>query len=980
MAPMPWIRHYRLFAITAQPPFLSPFRFFCHCSVPIFSPTESISNSNNATKLLSTLVANSKTPDTLYLLRAVLKGSGCIGDQAFLKELLKRGRSRVHLWNLLIKFHSVHGIPWDVVRLYALMKRCHCSPDEYSYPLVVKACVGIWDLRLVEAIQSEVVKFGFESDFFVQTSLVDGYSKFGVMGAATQVFDRMVPRDLVCWNALLCGYAKYGDVIASFEAFRQILLMGFMPSVSTLVSLLPLCGRLSAVGVGNSVHAFAVKIGLNEDEAVVPTLITMYANSGDMAICQRLFDAATVKDVLVWNSMVSGYAQNELAAEALTIFRAMLRANLKPDLVTLVSVVPSCAGLSSNRLCESLHVVGIKHGFQLNTSVGTALLSMYGKLGELDAAECLFDSMIEKNRLSWNAMVSAYIQNGRLNRALDTFKDMQSAGVKFDAVSLVGLVSICTQLQDLHLGKSVHAFSIRNGCSSYVNLLNALLSMYSDCGDISTALIIFKTMPTKNVVSLNTMIAGYVRNGEFFEASKLFLHMQVTDFTFDVVTFINILPIYYGIENFPEGRSIHGLIVKVGFDSDTYLVNALITMYAKSGNLECGFLLLECMTTKSIVSWNTLITGCGVHGLYKEVMALFQQMQSEKMKPNSVTLLNILPICRYHIYGKSIHAFAVRADFVNDGSLITSLICMYGRFGNMYASSLLFKMADKSNVVVWNVIMCQYIQNGYARAAITTFSDMIKIGTKPDTATILALLSACSQLGSQHLGNCITSYIIRKGFKDNLHVGNSLIDVHARCGNIKRSRAIFNSMPEKDLVSWSTMISGYGMHGDGSSALSLFSQMKQEDMKPDSVMFVSILSACSHAGLTEEGKLFFSSMRSEYDILPKAEHYSCMVDLFSRAGQLEEAYNFVNRMPFEPSAGMLESLLGACHEYGNEVLGKKVSSRLSQLDPQNFGSYILLSNIYAASGKWLHANNLRVDMKDRGLSKTPGFSCIEVCG
>uniref|UniRef100_A0A5K0X3P1 Pentacotripeptide-repeat region of PRORP domain-containing protein n=2 Tax=Nymphaea colorata TaxID=210225 RepID=A0A5K0X3P1_9MAGN len=860
------------------------------------------------------------------------------------------------------------------------MKECHCSPDEFTYPLVVKACVGIWNLRLVEAIHSEVVKSGFRSDFFVQTSLVDGYCKFGVMWAASQVFDRMVQRDLVCWNALLCGYARCGDINANFETFRQILLMGFMPSVSTLVSLLPLCGRLGAVEVGKSVHGFAVKIGLNENETLVPTLITMYANSGHLEMCRQLFNEANEKDVLVWNSMISGYAQNELPAEALTIFRGMIRTNVKPDLVTLVSVIPSCGSLSNNCLCESLHGVGIKHGFQLNTSVGTALLSMYAKLGELDIAECMFDRMIEKNRLTWNAMVSAYIQNGRLNEALNALKGMQAACVKFDTVSLVGLVSICTQLQDLHLGKSVHASSIINGCNSYINLLNALLSMYADCGDITTAVTIFKTMPSRNVVSWNTMMSGYIRNGEFLEACKLFCQMQFTDFRFDIVTFINILPIYHATENLPEGKSIHGLIIKVGFDSDTSLVNALITMYTKCGDLECGLLLFEGMTTKSIVSWNTMMTGYGIHGLFKEVMALFKQMQLEKMKPNSVTLLNILPICQFHIHGKSIHAFAVRAGFVHDASLLTSLICMYGRFGNMCASSLLYKMADKRNVVVWNAIMSQYIQNGYAGTAMTAFINMIKIGTRPDTATILALVSACSQLGSLNLGKCITSYTIRKGFMDNIRVGNSLIDMHARCGNIKVSRAIFNSMPEKDLVSWSTMISAYGMHGDGSSANALFSQMKQEGIKPDSVIFVSILSACSHAGLTKKGKLHFDSMYAEYGILPKAEHYACMVDLFSRAGHLEEAYNFVNRMPFEPSAGMLESLLGACHEYGNEELGKRVCRRLSELDPQNFGSYMLLSNIYAASGKWLDANNLRVDMKDRGLSKTPGFSCIEVCG
>jgi pentatricopeptide repeat protein len=248
----------------------------------------------------------------------------------------------------------------------------------------------------------------------------------------------------------------------------------------------------------------------------------------------------------------------------------------------------------------------------------------------------------------------------------------------------------------------------------------------------------------------------------------------------------------------------------------------------------------------------------------------------------------------------------------------------------------------------------------------------------PDSATMVNVLKACARLGALQQGKWIHDYTTRAGFQGNTFVETALIDMYAKCGSIDIAHKLFDKMSTRDVVSWSAMIAGYGMHGRGNDALAVFSKMQHTCIQPNDVTFVSVLSACSHAGLVDEGWHYFKCMSRDYCIMPRAEHYACMVDLLGRAGNLDEAQDFILSMPIQPNADVWGALLGACRIHCNVMLAECAAKYLFDLNPQNAGYYVLLSNTYAAAGRWDDAAKVRTNMKEMGLKMTPGCSFIEV--
>lgn len=270
-----------------------------------------------------------------------------------------------------------------------------------------------------------------------------------------------------------------------------------------------------------------------------------------------------------------------------------------------------------------------------------------------------------------------------------------------------------------------------------------------------------------------------------------------------------------------------------------------------------------------------------------------------------------------------------------------------------------------------------YAQHGPPAEALNLLHQMQVAGMTPDMVTLTSVLPACAHLAALQQGKEIHDYVIRRGFEFDVIVMSALIDMYAKCGIVKFARHLFDRMPRRDVVSWNSMILAYGMHGYGKDALVLFDLMQQADAKPNRITFINVLSACSHAGLLDEGFECFG-MIQDYGITPSLEHYACIVDLLGRAGRLDEAHDFIKRMPVQPDVDLWGALLGACKIHGNIELGEHVAACILHLEPENTGHYILLSNTYAASGRWDDVEKVRKMMKGRCLKKTPGCSFIEV--
>ncbi|KAL2342415.1 hypothetical protein Fmac_003700 [Flemingia macrophylla] len=443
-------------------------------------------------------------------------------------------------------------------------------------------------------------------------------------------------------------------------------------------------------------------------------------------------------------------------------------------------------------------------------------------------------------------------------------------------------------------------------------------------------------------------------------------------------------------KHFPLALSLHASAIRLGFHLDLYTANALINMYSKfpqnpksPAQIASVRKLFDAMPVRDVVSWNTVIAGNAQNGLYREALDMVREMGKENLKPDSFTLSSVLPIFAEHvdvIRGKEIHAYAIRHGFDNDVFIGSSLIDMYAKCTQTELSVRAFYLLPVRDAISWNSIIAGCVQNGSFDHGLGFFRQMLEEHVKPVQVSFSSVIPACAHLTALNLGKQLHGYIVRFGFDDNKFIASSLVDMYAKCGNLKMARCIFGriEMRERDMVSWTAIIMGCAMHGHALDAVSLFEEMLVDGVKPCYVTFMAVLTACSHAGLVDEGWKYFNSMQCDFGITPGLEHYAAVADLLGRAGRLEEAYDFISNMEVQPTGSVWSTLLAACKAHKNIELAEKVVGKILLVDPGNMGAYVIMSNIYSAFQRWRDAAKMRVHMRKKGLKKIPACSWIEV--
>eukprot|EP01018_Ginkgo_biloba_P039144 Gb_08834 [translate_table: standard] len=778
-------------------------------------------------------------------------------------------------------------------------------------------------------------------------------------------------------NANLTRHATSTPTIATTEQSNTLHREVFLNDsyTDTYVTLLQACTNIKQL---QQLHAHMLTTGLDQNIYLITKFVNMYSVCGSMEDARLLFDKTCNPNVFLWTAMISGYVRNGFCEEALMLYYLMRSGETAPDKFIFTSVIKACGSLSALTEGVEIHNDTIRAGFESDMYVDTSLVDMYSKCGRVEIARNLFDKMSQRNAVSWGAMITGYVQNGYAGEALTLFNEMLLRDIKPDVVTIASILPACAYLSALPQGKWVHSYVIRNGFESHVVVLTALIDMYAKCGNIYYACHLFDKMPKRNVVSWNAMLAGYAHNGHASEALTLVSEMRLQDIKPNLVTAVSVLPACSHLSALQQGKQLHGYTIRNELESDVVLGNALIDMYAKCGRMDFARRLFEKMYKRNVVSWNTIIAGSSQNGQPNEALKFFNAMKLQGMKPNSVTMVSVLPAFAAlpERQGKWIHGYIIKNGFGLDVVVDNALLDMYAKGRKIEIAREVFDRMSKRNVVSWSAMIAGYAQNGHGSEALAVFNEMQLQGIKPDSVTVMSILSACTRFLDLEQGKRFHGYIIRVGFDSDVVVGNALIDMYAKCGSIEVARHLFDNMSEKNLVSWNAMVSGYGMHGHGEDALALFAQMQKKGMKPDDITFISVLSACSHAGLVDEGWQYFDCMSRDYHIIPRVEHYACMVDLLGRSGLLDEAHDFIKKMPLEPNAVVWGTLLGACRIHSNIELGEHVAERLFELEPENAACYILLSNIYAEAGRWDDVAKLRNTMKVRGLKKTPGCSWI----
>ncbi|KAK9146851.1 hypothetical protein Sjap_006754 [Stephania japonica] len=637
---------------------------------------------------------------------------------------------------------------------------------------------------------------------------------------------------------------------------------------------------------------------------------------------------------------------------------------------------------TSVKSVQSIHAHIVVLGLRLDGFVATKLVKIYGNLGCFGTARNVFDQIPEPRTFLWNTMIDGYVRNERYKECIELYKLMKSNGIETDSSSCTFALKACASLMDFEVGKEVMRDAESNGLGSDQYFGSSAISFLVKFGCVDEARRLFDGLVRRDIVCWNSIIGGYVQVGRFDEAFDLFLKMCSLGIRPTPVTMVSLIQACEGTGWVELGRCILGYVNTIGMVGDVMISTALIDMYGKLGDTGSARLVFHHAPMKNLATWNAMISACIHNGLVDEAFNLLPGLISSGNRFDSATAASFLQGCAQISSlgkGKVLHGCVLRRGLESNVFVATAIVDLYIKCNALKQASIVFKLMKERNVVSWSAMLIGLAQNGHAEEALELFGQMQEEGVTANAVTLVSLVHACAHMGSLKKGRSIHAYLIRNNFESNEVVATALTNMYAKCGKIDSSEKLFHSgSVTGDVVLWNSMITSYGIHGHGLKAASIYNRMKDAGAKPNQATFVSLLSACSHSGLVEEGINLFHKMSEEHCIMPNEKHYACLVDLLSRAGRLEEADRVIKQMPFEPGNAVLEALLSGCMINKNIDLGIKTADKLLNLDNMNPGIYVVLSNIYAKGGKWKEMYYIRGIMKQRGLKKTPGYSLIEV--
>ncbi|KAK7394669.1 hypothetical protein VNO78_15204 [Psophocarpus tetragonolobus] len=575
----------------------------------------------------------------------------------------------------------------------------------------------------------------------------------------------------------------------------------------------------------------------------------------------------------------------------------------------------------------TLHALFIKNGSLQTLNSANHLLTLYVKSNDIGHAQKLFDEIPHTNTQTWTILISGFARVGSSGVVFHLFREMQEKGAFPNQYTLSSVFKCCSLNNSLQLGKGVHAWMLRNGVDLDVVLGNSILDLYLKCKVFEYAERLFELMNEVDVVSWNIMVSAYLREGDVEKSLDMFRGLPYKD----------------------------------------------------------------------VVSWNTIVDGlmqCGYEGLALEQLYCMVKCGTEFSAVSFSIALILASSLSLVELGRQLHGMVLKIGFCRDDFIRSSLVEMYCKCGRMDKASIVLKdvpldflkkgnaevtcKEPKAGMVSWGSMVSGYVWNGKYEDGLKIFRLMVRGLVVVDIRTVTTIISACADAGILEFGRHVHAYIQKIGHRIDSYVGSSLIDMYSKSGSLDDAWTIFKQINEPNIVSWTSMISGCAIHGQGKQAICLFEEMLNLGIIPNEVTFLGVLNACSHAGLLEEGCRYFRMMKYAYFINPGVEHCTSMVDLYGRAGRLTETKNFIFENGISHLSSVWKSFLSSCRLHKNVEMVKWVAEKLLQVVPSDPGVYVLLSNVCASTHRWEEAARVRSLMHQRGIKKQPGQSWIQL--
>ncbi|XP_049931970.1 pentatricopeptide repeat-containing protein At4g13650-like isoform X2 [Nymphaea colorata] len=678
---------------------------------------------------------------------------------------------------------------------------------------VLKACFGgSVGFSFVRQLHGKIIRLGFHIDLAVGNPLIDLYAKASDIIKARMVFDELGWRDSTSWVAMISGYAQNGCSEEALFLFSQMQGSGIAPTPYIFSTVLSACAKIELLEEGKQLQAQVYKLGFGSETFVGNALITLYYRCGSPFLAEQIFDKMKHRDSITWNSMISGHAFCGNSERALEFFMQMQVYGLKPDPVTVASLLSACASIGDFWKGQELHAYVTKSGIESDYIVEGSLLDFYIKSGDLAAARACFDATKKTNVVLWNLMLVAYGQIGNLSDSLELFSQMQITGIDPNEYTYPSVLRTCTFLGNLDLGEQIHAQTVKSGFQLDVYVSSVLIDMYAKCGRLDIAQKMLDRLPEHDIVSWTSMISGYSQHDRFAEALNLFERMQLQGMRADNIGLSSAISACAGLQALEEGKKVHSQSVVHGYSSDLSIGNALVTLYARCGQIKEAYAAFQSVGDGDPITWNGLISGFAQSGHSEEAVQVFSRMHKAGIEASLYTFCSTISASANLAdvkQGKQIHTLVIKGGHESDTEAGNVLVTLYAKCGSIEDAYREFLLIPQKNEVSWNAIITGYAQHGHGREALRLFEWMKEEGVRPNHITFIGVLSACSHVGlvSEGLG-FFRSMSHEYSISPRSEHYACVVDILGRAGCFDDAQQFIEEMPIRpDAMVWRTLLS-----------------------------------------------------------------------------------------------------------------------------------------------------------------------------
>ncbi|KAI5068676.1 hypothetical protein GOP47_0017021 [Adiantum capillus-veneris] len=726
------------------------------------------------------------------------------------------------------------------------------------------------------------------------------------------------------------------------------------------------CTKSKDLVQGMLLHCALHEMGFDSGLFLGNTLIHMYAKCGCLPDARYVFENLAKSNLFSWTAVISAYADHGEPEEAIHLYQRICELGLTLDKYVFLAVLKAFISLGSLIAGMTVHAHVIISGFESDVFIANTIMDMYAKCWHVDSARQVFCQLRKVDIISWNVIMTGCFQQGLHEETFAYYLQMQKIGIQPNDITFMLALKACTGCSLLVNGKKIHVQIFESCFESALSLLNTLMHMYAKGGYLDSACAVFNRMSRKDTATWNVMIAAYVDEGLASEAFFLFVTMTEKGYKPDELTFSSILKACAHLATIEHGRCIHFQLMNIGLELDVAANCALIEMYMKCGCYSDASRMFGEFPGKDRITWNAMIMGCAQSGAPEKSFALFEQFLVEGNFPDKATTISVLKACLSSPIPdqrRGNRVLAMEMTFLSDLFVGNTVLELYVECGSLEDAYHALSKMNTRDVVSWNMVIVASIQHGRQEDVLSLFELMLQEHAVPDHITYSSVLKVCATLPALEWGMEIHRLVILSACESSVSVGSALVDMYAKCGAINDAFQVFNSIDERQLVAWTAIIAGCALQGLCKDSLSLFVQMVDDGVKPDTVTFGAVLSSCSRAGLLQEGCYYFFLMNTICCEFVTANHVACIVDLLARAGDLLGAKSLLLSMPIALDAVVWMVLLDACRIHGDVEMGRYACKCILCLDSGCAQAYVVLSNIYALAGMWDEVSKIREEMK-----------------